>query len=261
MANAADRELDQAKLEIRRSREEITNMDSIVHQLEMDKMNLAKELNDYKNELETKLNEINSLRSLIDKVQDDKTKLSKKISKLLENERELVQELDSFKSGRRSTSNLARTNSSKSLTTKLDSHIKNIENERDYFKQECDTLQKLLKSAPTDSMLRSLSSTRLKDTTNNHRSISPSSRRALSTNHRSRRDEDAVSPNRLFNSSSQTRCSVCASKLSGSNNKLSNNNMSPSRAKSNDEIMKLRRERDELQKLLDKFEHHMVDVS
>ena len=38
----------------------------------------------------------------------------------------------------------------KSLTAKLDSHIKNIENERDFYKQEVDTLQKLLKTANSE---------------------------------------------------------------------------------------------------------------
>jgi chromosome segregation ATPase len=104
VANAADRELDQAKIEIKRSRDELHSLDSIVQQLEMDKINLIKELNSLKSELDVRTNEMNNLHTLIDKIQDDKSKLSKKISKLLENERELVQELDLFKSGKRMSS-------------------------------------------------------------------------------------------------------------------------------------------------------------
>lgn len=179
--------------------------------------------------------------------------------------------MDSLKSGRRSNSSLTRTNSAKSLTAKLDSHIKNIENERDFFKQEVDTLQKLLKSAQHEYQLRSYSSNRL----NGHRSVSPghaaNGRRSVS-NHKSRKDQvngSALNGSKRTKSTSpgvsQTRCSVCAERLSTANRvspcSTVNKRMpstSPSRA--NEEINKLRRERDELQTLLDKFERHMAEV-
>jgi len=76
----------------------------------------------------------------------------------------LVQELDSSKNCRR-ISNTSRTNNTnKSLTAKLDSLIKNIENERDFFKQEVDTLQKLLKSAQHECLTRSVSTSRTSST-------------------------------------------------------------------------------------------------
>jgi hypothetical protein len=79
-------------------------------------------------------------------------------------ERELVQELDAHKSGRRTASASNRLNTNKSLTAKLDSHIKNIENERDFFKQEVDTLQKLLKAAQNECHARSSSGGRTSST-------------------------------------------------------------------------------------------------
>ena len=76
----------------------------------------------------------------------------------------MVQELDSSKNNRR-ISNTSRTNNTnKSLTAKLDSLIKNIENERDFFKQEVDTLQKLLKSAQHECLTRSVSTSRTSST-------------------------------------------------------------------------------------------------
>lgn len=76
----------------------------------------------------------------------------------------MVQELDSSKNCRR-ISNTSRTNNTnKSLTAKLDSLIKNIENERDFFKQEVDTLQKLLKSAQHECLTRSVSTRRTSST-------------------------------------------------------------------------------------------------
>ena len=157
--NAADRELDQAKYEIQRSRDELNSLDSVVQQLEVEKRNLLNDLKCMKDNLDAKHGEINNLHELIDKIQDDKSKLTKKISKLLDNEKELVTELDSLKSGKRGSSvqNRAGNNNAKTLTAKLDSHIKNIENERDFYKQEVDTLQKLLKAAQHEFQTRSFS--------------------------------------------------------------------------------------------------------
>ena len=150
--NAADRELDHAKFEIQRSRDELNSLDSVVQQLEVEKRNLINDLKCMQDTLDSKNSEINNLHELIDKIQDDKSKLTKKISKLLDNEKELVTELDSLKSGKRQAQ--TRVNGGKSLTAKLDAHIKNIENERDFHKQEVDTLQKLLKAAQHEFHLR-----------------------------------------------------------------------------------------------------------
>ncbi|RNA09164.1 hypothetical protein BpHYR1_001033 [Brachionus plicatilis] len=165
-----------------------------------------------KSEISEKNQEIKNLHELIEKIQEDKSKLTKKISKLLENERDMVKELDSLKlTTRRSSSNLQKSNSTKSLNSKLDSHIKNIEGERDFYKQEVATLQKLLKQneAPPS----------------RSRSNSPSKR--------------ASQPN-------ATKCSVCS--------------LSPIRQQPSAEVKQLKRERDELQQLLDKFERHMSEI-
>lgn len=220
---------------------------------------MANELFNYKAELEEKNNEIKNLHELIDKIQDDKSKLTKKISKLLENERELVLELDSIKSNaKRSQSNLSRSNSSKSLTSKLDSHIKNIENERDFFKQEVNTLQKLLKTAQHDLQLKL-------GVSNSRTSKSPSS----SLNHKSRRQESISTPSRKSKSPVKrakstspglsTRCSVCSKNMSASPTRSVAFN-SHSSSTTTEEVKQLKRERDELQTLLDKFERHMAEI-
>ncbi len=152
--NAADRELDHAKFEIQRSRDELNSLDSVVQQLEVEKRNLINDLKCMQDTLDSKNNEINNLHELVEKIQDDKSKLSKKISKLLDNEKELVTELDTLKSGKRGSSIQNRANSGKSLTSKLDAHIKNIEHERDFHKQEVETLQKLLKASQHEFHLR-----------------------------------------------------------------------------------------------------------
>lgn len=205
-----------------------------------------------------------------------------------------MQELDSIKSGKRSMSGLPRGGSStnlangKSLTSKLDSHIKNIENERDYFKQEVDTLQKLLKTAQHDYKLTSMT-----NYYSSHKSPISQTRRRSSSAHRSRKETDrspskrvaskSRSPSTNHNPINGTRCSVCAgpagASLSSSSSAMPTNietvssravhtSRSPSRVttnitlnnNSNEEIKQLRRERDELQSLLDKFERHMAEV-
>ena len=97
-------------------------------------------------------------------------------------ERELVTELDALKSGKRAAT--SRISANKSLTAKLDHHIKNIENERDSFKQEVDTLQKLLKN--TQGECKTLKG----------RSTS----RGLTANHKSRK-ENGKSPSRKISPS------------------------------------------------------------
>ena len=90
VVNQADRELEQAKYEIARSREEMNSMDSIVHQLEQEKISITNEMVNFRSELEAKSCEINNLHELIDRIQDDKVKLSKKISKFIENGKSLI---------------------------------------------------------------------------------------------------------------------------------------------------------------------------
>jgi hypothetical protein len=221
-------------------------------------------------------------------------------------EKELVQELDAYKSGRRSTSNISRPSGSssssaaaKSLTAKLDAHIKNIENERDYFRQEVDTLQTILKATQCETQQKLFATTTMSvvdcDGNNDGKQQQQQQqqrRSGNSTNHSSRHEEigsaGSISNNRSRSpaSKSQTRCSVCASRLGSSGGGKN----SPSRVTTTtqvttkqqhhhhhhhqtsasvnnineavrcEEIKQLRRERDELKCLLDKFERHMAEI-
>jgi septal ring factor EnvC (AmiA/AmiB activator) len=81
----ADRELEQAKYEIARSRDELNSMDSAVHQLEVERHGLTAELVALRAELDRKRTECCQLNELVERIQDDKCKLAKKIAKYLEN--------------------------------------------------------------------------------------------------------------------------------------------------------------------------------
>lgn len=205
---------------------------------------MANRLNVLKSELDDRCADINNLHALITKIQDDKAKLSKKITNLLENgdyigcklrqlsrfklarilEKELVREVESLKYLKRSPSGAA--NARKPLPNKLDAYIKNLESERDFFKREIDTLQDLLKT---------------------------------SGNHQSRREgSPSKSPAKIARQKSSspgkpasTRCTVCSDR---SQSPVQHQQLAI------EEIKKLKREKDELKSLLDKFEGYMEQV-
>lgn len=91
-------------------------------------------------------------------------------------------------------------------------------------------------------------------------------RRSLS-NHKSRKDQNGSTKSfaKSISPVIQARCSVCSEKISASNRasplKSSSGNLkSFSNIGSNEEVKQLRRERDELKSLLDKFERHMSEI-
>ncbi len=151
----------------------------------------------------------------------------------------MVLELDNLKVNKRSNSG-GRSKNNKigsNLTVKLDSYIKNIESERDFYKKEVDTLNEIFKSSKT------LSS------------------------HKSRRDVELKFKRSSSNSphTDNNRCTVCHS------SERNSKSPSPSRQKGilkptsqvifdENELIKISKERDELKCLLDKFERHMAEV-
>jgi hypothetical protein len=153
-----------------------------------------------------------------------------------------VREMESLRHLKRSPLGPNNNGAKKPLPNKLDSYIKNLESERDFYKHEIDTLQDLLKASGQHHHQQTL---------HNNSSI----------NHKSRRDSadpsrksKSISPSKTAQNliSSQTRCSVCAGKEA--------NARSQSPLASTEEFRKLKRERDELKGLLDKFENHMEQV-
>ena len=169
-------------------------------------------------------------------------------------EKELVQELDSLKgnkranSGGRSKTVKPNIKNGSNLTVKLDSYIKNIESERDFYKREVDTLNELLKSV---NPVRSSSTT--------------------SPHHKSRKEIESKVKRSLSHSPGANRCTVCHSSIGRNNASKSPSPSrhqqksilkSPSRNSFEDtvELSKVLKERDELKCLLDKFERHMSEV-
>ena len=148
-------------------------------------------------------------------------------------------------SGGRSKINKSNNKNGTNLTLKLDSYIKNIESERDFYKKEVDTLNELLKSFNRSSKNLTVHKSRKENESKLRRSFSHS---------------PILNPN---------RCTVCHSSIGRNKNSKSPSPnrqqkallQSPSSIKLDDnELVKVLKERDELKCLLDKFERHMAEV-
>ena len=172
-------------------------------------------------------NEIVRLKELLERVQADKTKLSRRVSKLVLNgkkktfksqnihfffvdfaEKDLLQELQKCRRTTKAptpTASGATAGKKLSLPARLDIHLKNVEDERDMYRSETETLQKLLNeqsrtttSSPSPSRLRA-------------RSVSPTPG-SRSTARRDTATSPVAQLNRRSTSNgsrSPTRCTVC----------------------------------------------------
>lgn len=153
-------------------------------------------------------------------------------------EKELVREVESLRYLKRTPSGGQRTTTKTTTSTtpgsKLDSYIKNLESERDFLRRETETLQELLKTSSSSSP--SCRESRLSTTSGGVRTKS-------------------TSPGKQ--SSTVSRCSVCACARRRSQ---SPGAQQQQQQQAIEEIKKLKREKDELKGLLDKFEGYMDQV-
>jgi hypothetical protein len=191
-----------------------------------EKKNLIDELEITKNQNAEYNNELIHLQELVERLQADKTKLSRRVSKLVHNgnsnkkkkifyimilflykEKDLLQELQkSRRTTKAPTPTVSTGLSSKKhpFSTRLDIHFKNLEDERDMYKNEVEILQKLL-----NERFRGVSSTspsRLRG-----RSLSPTAATRLAA----KRDiatspvMQSVKRSASSGNTSPTRCTVC----------------------------------------------------
>ncbi|CAF3356594.1 unnamed protein product [Rotaria sp. Silwood1] len=279
---AADRELTEAKMEIEQYHREMQALDNKVLHLTTDKKNLTEELETTKNQYAECHDELIRLQELVDRIQAEKTKLSRRISKLVHNEKDLLHELQKC---RRITKPATPSASTGSLTKKLtipariDIHLKNVEDERDMYKNEVEILQRLLNERSR--CLSSLSPSRLRG-----RSLSPTNITRLTAKRDTAKSPVMQYVKRSASScnASPTRCCVCG---------INRNRLSPTKdicsyetqlknleeerdrcrrelrkykrsAKEKDiddtQLTKLMRENEDLQLIIKKFERHMAEI-
>ncbi|XP_022099001.1 centrosomal protein of 135 kDa-like isoform X2 [Acanthaster planci] len=247
---AADQDVIEAKVELQETSREVEVLDRELEQLKQDNKSLVADIDQVNLELSLQKQETERVQDLLVRVQDDKRWLSDKVNRLTSNERELVLELERI---RNKAGGKAKTKS----PTKMDTYLKSLEEERNYYKGEVDVLNKVLKGQHL-----SLSVSRDRSPTRSGRGTSPS-RTPSKMDKKSASHYEAIirvlEDERDFYKREYDTLRVIRS--SSSPKKSSMSPAARDRSVAEDtEIIKLRRERDELQSLLDKFERHLAEI-
>nr|CAB3229903.1 centrosomal protein of 135 kDa [Phallusia mammillata] len=136
---AADREIHEAQLELRQSQRQEEGIGSKLIDSHAARDRLMNENSDLQAEIEASKLDVQRLNDLLDKVQGDKRLLADKVQSLSAKEKSLVLELEQY---RTSPSRARKRDKSPS---KLDSFVRTLEQERDYYRNECDTLQTMIR--------------------------------------------------------------------------------------------------------------------
>ncbi|EHH25996.1 hypothetical protein EGK_15872 [Macaca mulatta] len=183
----ADKELGEAKKEIKRKLSEMQDLEETMAKLQLELNLCHKEKERLSDELLVK----SDLETVVHQLEQEKQRLSKKVESFVVTERELTLEVERM----RLEHGIKRRDRSPS---RLDTFLKGIEEERDYYKKELERLQHIIQ------------------------------RRSCSTNYGAREK------NSIFRT--------------------------PEKGDYNSEIHQITRERDELQRMLERFEKYMEDI-
>ncbi|XP_012496550.1 PREDICTED: centrosomal protein of 135 kDa [Propithecus coquereli] len=145
----ADKELGEAKKEIKRKLSEMRDLEETVAKLELELNLCHKEKEKLSDELLIK----SDLETVVHQLEQEKQRLSKKIENFAVTERELTLEVERM----RLEHGIKRRDKSPS---RLDTFLKGIEEERDYYKKELERLQHIIqrRSCPTSYSAREKSS-------------------------------------------------------------------------------------------------------
>ncbi|XP_067948387.1 testis-specific gene 10 protein-like isoform X2 [Watersipora subatra] len=247
----ADRELAEAKLELSRSRKELERQDLELSTLRAELSHSMEDNKHFTNNLTSQTNEMAELEALVDKLQDDKLKLSARVNRLISTEKELVMELEKVRRRKGGVKADAKRGRS---PNRFDQFIKNLEQDRDYWKGEVTTLQQLLKYRQLENSARSPSRSLSRGRSRGgSRSPSPMKSSAV----REGRLESALKATEEERDYYKREFELQKSLRSRPSTKLS---ATDKPATGNSELRRVMRERDELQTLLDKFERHMAEI-
>lgn len=134
----ADAEIEEAKNEIKRQYSEIQNLKDTISVLTSELSKSQEERHRLSEDIFTKTEENQKLESMLNHIEKEKHRLSKKTERLVSTERELVLELERM----RTHYGILRRDRSPS---RMDTFVKTIEEERDYYKKELENLQKTFK--------------------------------------------------------------------------------------------------------------------
>ncbi|KAI8484989.1 hypothetical protein Bbelb_372350 [Branchiostoma belcheri] len=242
-------DIDRLAGELQKHKEQaITTADNEVRNIE-ERKSLLSENDRLGSDLTTKMAEAQRLHDLMDKVQEDKRHLSDRVNKLTKKEKDLVLELERLR-------DMSVRHKRDKSPSRLDNFIKSLEEERDYYKQEVDVLQNMLKKrsgspakTPTSTPTKgsSIKGTPTKGTPT--KGTDKKTAAHYETILRVLEDERD-----FYKREYEMLRALRRSPTRGS---------PPTRDRSVEdmtEISRLRQERDELQAMLDKFERHMAEI-
>lgn len=246
----ADREMNEAKDELEKSRHELEDLDQVVAELKAGNQSLSIQQAELKQQLSVKNGDLMRLEELLDRVTEDKKRISHRVNKLMANEKELVLEIERLKK----KNGPALTKKGKT-SSKLDAFIRSIEEERNYYRDQADALQKMLRGEiPTRSRspVRSRSSSR-----------AGSPIREAAGTPTSKSDKKTVAQYETVIRVMEEEKEYYKKEyeiLKATKKPISSARATPTKGLDDPEVSKLIRERDEMKALLDKFERHMAEI-
>ncbi|XP_067662962.1 centrosomal protein of 135 kDa-like isoform X1 [Haliotis asinina] len=245
VVKTADREMLEAKEELEKSRFELEGLDLTVAQYKTETKRLSKELSEMKIRLSSKENENIRLEGLLDRIEEEKRRLSQRCNKMTANEKELVLEIERLK---RKNGPVKKGK----IPSKLDAFIRSVEEERDYYREQAESLQRLLRGdAPrARSPIRSRPSSRAGSPVR-EATPSRSDKKSIVQYETILRvlEEEKDYYKREYEALKALKRSATPIRSSPTKGVVEEA-----------EISRLTRERDELKGLLDKFERHMAEI-
>ncbi|XP_041463887.1 testis-specific gene 10 protein-like isoform X2 [Lytechinus variegatus] len=259
----ADKDLFEAKAEIRGSTREIKDLEVEVEQLRQERKNLLDDIDSLRTEGAVKQQENKRLQNLTDKIQEDKRKLSHQVNKLTANERELVLELE------RMRKKVGGVKSKKDgHSSKVENYMKALEEERDYYKGEVEVLNRILRTRGLPSSTpssRERSPKRSGSPGKGSRTTSPSRSSAKDAKNKSVTHYEAIirvleDEKNFYKREYETLKVLRAAQKVSPAKKDPTSSFRDMSIADESELVNLKRERDDLQSLVDKFERHMSEI-
>ncbi|XP_053399484.1 centrosomal protein of 135 kDa-like isoform X2 [Mercenaria mercenaria] len=256
----ADREMEEAKGELEKSRHEMEDLDVEIAQLRAENARLTKEFTETRSSLMTKTSDLMRLEELHDRVSEDKKRLSHRVNKLMANEKELVLEIERLK---RKNGPAGAAKKGK-IPSKLDAFVRSIEEERNYYRDQAEAFQKMLRGeipsrsrSPPRSRTPSRPSSRSASPARELNASAKADKKAAAQYEAIMRvleeERDYYKGEYEILKATKRASSARATPTKDSENKLKKFGMT-------EDVEKLTRERDEMRQLLDKFERHMAEI-
>ncbi|KAL5011578.1 hypothetical protein ScPMuIL_010129 [Solemya velum] len=259
VVETADRKMLEAKTELEMSRQDVDSLDFTVAQMKAENKNLDEHYKKTKTILEAKLDDLVRLEKLLDIATEEKSRLRFRLNCSLSNERKLVLENERMK--KKSGSILKRENSS----SRLDAFVRSTEEERDYYKEQNEVLEKMVRgnvphcASPARSRSSSVSSNRIASvSTNQTISMPRSGIRGLST---TKGDKKSVTKYEEKIEALEEERDFYRKEFELSRAARISSRKSLAKSVAGDlEIARLTREKETLRALLDKFEIRMAET-